>query len=133
VALKLIGLGPSGSNSSPQEGTITDCRCRTPPFNYRDFEEAPVGRDPTNGRYGDVAIETCRACGNLWLTHSVTYEGFSRSTRWYRGLVSAEVAASVTPETAVAVLDGLDWHFAGVSYFGSSGAKGSGPVHMDLF
>ncbi len=80
-----------------------------------------------------MAIATCRACGSKWLTYFVEYEGFSRSTRWYRGLVSAEVAASVTPETAVAVLDGLDWHFAGGSYFGSSGAKRSGPIRVDLF
>jgi len=111
---------------------MTDCRCMTPPFNYRDFEEAPVGCDETNGRYGDVAIETCRACGSLWLTYRVTYEGFSRSGRWYRGLVSAEVAAAATPETAVAVLEGLEWYFAGGSYFGSSGAKGAGPVQVDL-
>jgi hypothetical protein len=103
-----------------------------PPFNRDDFEERDIGVDTAKGRYGDVAIETCRHCGSLWLTYFVEYEGFSRSARWYRGLISPEVAQTVTAENAVSILDGLDWHFAGGSYFDSRGMRATGPVHVDL-
>lgn len=111
---------------------MTDCHCMTPPFDHRELETTRVGVDETNGRYGDVNIETCRACGRLWLTYPVTYEGFSGSGRWYRGLVSADLARSVTPETAVDVLNGLAWHFAGGRLVRSSGERQSGPIWVDL-
>jgi len=111
---------------------MPECACMTPPFNYKDFDKHAVGVDTAKGRYGEVAIETCHHCGSLWLTYFVEYEAFSGSARWYRGLISPEVAETVTAENAVSILDGLDWHFAGGSYFDSTGRKGTGPVHVDL-
>ena len=110
---------------------MSDCRCMSPPFRYEDFDSAAVGVDETNGRFGQVSIETCKACGARWLRYFVEYEDTPRSGRWYRGRVSAEAAAAVTPETAVTALQGLEWRFAGGSYFESLGFRSKGPVVVD--
>jgi hypothetical protein len=47
-------------------------------------------------------------------------------------LVSDETAGAVTPETAVPILEGLEWHFYGGSYFGTAGQEGRGPILVDL-
>ena len=109
------------------------CRCLRPPFDARDYDSVPVGVDETRGRFGEVSLETCRACGNLWLRYFVEYEDVSGSGRWYRGLVSREVADGVTPENAVEILQRLEWRFAGGSWFGptATGSRSSGPVLVD--
>ncbi|HUR53827.1 MAG TPA: hypothetical protein VMZ71_06830 [Gemmataceae bacterium] len=107
---------------------MADCRCMTPPFDFRDFDTASLGVDETNGRFGEVTVETCRACGARWLRYFVENEAFSRSGRWYRGLVSPDVLAGLSPSQAPAVLAGLPWYFFGGSYFDSTGRKGSGPL-----
>jgi hypothetical protein len=111
---------------------MTECCCTTPPFHYTDFDSAVIGVDETNGRFGEVSIETCRRCGSKWLRYFAEFEGFTKSGRWYRGLLSEDAARSVTPETAVAVLEALEWRFVGGSYFESSGFKSSGSVFVDL-
>jgi hypothetical protein len=104
----------------------------TPPFHYTDFSSAAIGVDKTNGRYGEVSIETCRACGSKWLRYLAEFEAFTKSGRWYKGLLSEEAARSITPETAVAVLESLEWRFAGGSYFESTGFRSTGPVLVNL-
>jgi hypothetical protein len=108
-----------------------ECRCLTPPFSYADFDSRPVGTDTTNGRYGEVTIETCRHCGQHWLHYLIEYEAFARSGRWYRGLVSDEVARTVTPEGAVAVLESTTTRYAGGSFFESTGFRHVGAVRVD--
>jgi hypothetical protein len=111
---------------------MAECRCMTPPFDYRDFESERVGVDETKGRHGEVSIETCRHCGAKWLHYLVEYEAFSESGRWYRGLATPEMLRSLRPDGAVALLEGLPWHFYGGSYFRTRGRRGSGPVLVDL-
>ena len=108
-----------------------ECRCMTPPFDYRDYASREVGVDETHGRFGEVAIETCRVCGRTWLRYLVEYEAFTGSGRWFRGLVPGDVARKVTPEAAIGVLESLEWYFAGGSYFRSRGFRASGPVAAD--
>jgi hypothetical protein len=108
-----------------------ECRCMTPPFDYRDFHSVPVGIDTTNGRCGEVSIETCKRCGAEWLHYLVEYEGFTGSGRWYRGLLAEEMRGSLTPERAVTLLEALPWHFYGGSFFHSTGRRGSGPILVD--
>jgi hypothetical protein len=91
-----------------------------------------VGVDKTNGRYGEVAVERCRSCGRYWLEYRVEYEYLTASGRWFRGLIDAETARLVTPESAVATLDNLEGHFFGGSYFGHPGRWASGPVRVHL-
>ena len=103
----------------------------SPPFRFEDFVSEPVGVDDTDGRFGEVSIETCRACGSKWLRYFVEREAFSRSGRWYRGLVPPDAIQSVRPEDAVELLCSLAWHFYGGSYFESTGQQGSGPILVD--
>ena len=103
-----------------------------PPFHYTDFESEFVGVDKTNGRFGEVSIETCKTCGSKWLRYFVAYEAFTASGRWYRGLLSQKILNSLTPEGAVEALAGLPWHFYGGSYFETTGRKGVGPIFVDL-
>ncbi len=108
----------------------TDCSCLTPPFSFRDYDETPIGVDTTNGRHGEVSFKTCRQCGASWLHYFVEYEAFTKSGRWYRGLMTAELQRTVTAETAVAVIASLPWYFFGGSYFESTGQRGSGPPRV---
>jgi len=107
--------------------------CSNPPFYFDDFQIIPIGIDETNGRFGEVSIHICKSCQSKWLRYFVEYEAFSESGRWYRGLISDEVANTVTPENAVEILEGLDWYYRGGSYFKTDGQKGSGRVSVDLF
>jgi len=59
----------------------------------------------------------------------VEYEGYSGSGRWARGLISAEDAERVTPETAAAYLDDLAWYIYGGSYFHGATGRSSGPMN----
>jgi len=111
---------------------MTECRCHTPPLDHRDFVSVPIGIDETNGRFGEVSIRTCRQCSARWLHYAVEYEGFTRSARWFRGLLTPELQQRVTAANAVAVLAGLPWYLFGGSYFESTGSTGSGPPRVDL-
>lgn len=111
---------------------MSDCRCMTPPFRHRDFDSEVIGVDETNLRFGEVSVETCKACGSTWLCYFVEYEAFTESGRWFRGLVSPAEIQSLTPERAVAVLQGLAWHFRGGGYFRSTGQRDAGPLAVDL-
>jgi hypothetical protein len=111
---------------------MTACRCLTPPFDFRDYDIRALGVDPTHGRFAEVTVLTCQACGSLWLQYFVEYEQFPRSGRWYRGLVTPEQLVNLTPEQAPGLLAGCPWYFYGGSYFESGGRKGSGPLQVDL-
>jgi hypothetical protein len=109
-----------------------ECGCLDPQTTGTAFDDfRNVGVDLTNGRYGDVRVERCRVCGRLWLHYHVEYEAFSGSGRWYRGIVTSDVAQTVTPERAVEVLEALDFNLYGGSYFGSAG-RSKGHVRVDL-
>jgi hypothetical protein len=115
---------------------MTDCLCFKPPLNYSDFDQRNLkGYDETDGRFGEVSIETCKHCGTKWLRYFVEYEAFTKSGRWYRGVVSDEVSEAVTLESAVSILEGLDWWIRGGSYFisdGKKGKKGRGRLNLGL-
>lgn len=104
----------------------------TPPFWYLDYDTVSLGVDETNGRFGEVSVETCKACGNVWLRYFVEYEFYSESGRWYRGLVTREMLQSLKPEQAPELLTNLPWYFYGGSYFRTPGRKGSGTITIDL-
>lgn len=111
---------------------MPECRCIRPPFRYLDYETVSLGVDETGGRCGEVTVETCKACGSIWLRYFVEYEFFSESGRWYRGQVTREMIESLTPEQAPELLARLPWYFYGGSYFRTLGRKGSGPLTIDL-
>ena len=108
-----------------------DCACLDPD-QRSEWERSSVGVDETKGRYGEVSLQRCLRCRRVWLHYFVTYEGFSRSGRWFRAIVSDEEAVSVTPETAAGLIAAQPWHLYGGSYFGHGGKRGVGRVHVDL-
>ncbi|MCX7044792.1 MAG: hypothetical protein NTX50_04790 [Candidatus Sumerlaeota bacterium] len=102
-----------------------DCRCMTPPFSFLDFDSFDLGVDETNGRFADVTVNRCKVCGRYWLKYLVEYEAFSESGRWFRGMIEeAEVTGgSLTPETALQRIAGMEWFFYGGSYYRTTGRK----------
>jgi len=107
------------------------CRCRQPPFDFKDFVRKDIGVDTNRGRFGDVAVERCVHCGSLWLTYQVAYEAFTASGRWFRGPIAEDVAARIRPDEAIPFLERLEAYFQGGSYFKSSGEISSGPVRAE--
>lgn len=108
------------------------CKCFTPSVLCDNYEGTFIGVDKTNGRYADVTIKKCKTCGTNWLHYFAEYEAFSQSGRWYRGVISAKKLNDVKPETAVDILDKLEWYIFGGSYFSSTGKYGKGKPHVDL-
>ena len=104
------------------------CRCMTPPFSYLDFDTSSLGVDETKGRNGEVTVETCKACGSVWLRYFVEWEWHSESGRWWRGPVTWEMVWELKPEQAPELLSSLPWYFYGGSYFRTTGRRGSGPI-----
>jgi len=101
-------LAPSDTPDEIDAPSTPSCVCLTEGFRAARFERRELpGIDPTRGRYADVAVDRCLTCGRSWLHYHFEFESFSRSGRWYRGLITPAVASTVTPETAAAVLEGL--------------------------
>jgi len=106
------------------------CQCFKPPFNYNDFKSTSIGIDKTNGRFGEVTIETCIKCSHLWLHYFYEIEAFEHSGKWYRGSINTEQLSKIKPENAVLYLKSLDWHFFGGSYFGIDGMKSTSNINL---
>jgi hypothetical protein len=91
-------------------------------------EERYLGCDQTEGRFADVTLRRCSACRMTWLRYQVEYEAFTGSGRWAEIPLSEADAATVTPETAAALIDASPWHIYGGSYYGHAGKRGSGTM-----
>jgi len=89
-----------------------------------------VGQDAQQGRFADVHVESCDACGGRWLHYFFEIEGLSRSGRWFRGSLAPDEADRVTAETAAGLLESLPSYECGGSYFGGHVAKRSGPLRI---
>ncbi len=122
----VIDFKPVVSTVESINASDSPCQCMTPSFRAADYSMVRIGTDETNGRFGDVSIATCRACGKQWLHYHVEYEEFEKSGRWFRGPISPEKAQALKPETSVELLGQMEWYFAGGSYFESTGIKRSG-------
>lgn len=116
-------------------GTIKiKCNCEKPVWLYHldKVDVIVVGIDRNEGRFGDVKIIKCPACGNLWLHYHVEYEAFSKSGRWFRALISPEEVNQITPENAVNILEKKEWHIYGGSYFETMGRYGRGNINVGI-
>lgn len=114
------------------DATPADCPCLARGPMRGTFDETPLGTDTTDGRYGDVSVRACRACGRRWLHYAVEYEAFTGSGRWYAGILPDGAETGLTPEGAAPLLESLPWHVHGGSYFGHAGRRGSGRLHLGL-
>ena len=108
---------------------MSDCHCMKSPFYYLDFDSADLGKDKTDKvNETEVTIETCKACGSKWIRYFFVHPGFGRSGTWYRGLITEEMAKSVRPDEAVALIESLEWYFRGGSFYNSDGEKRRGKI-----
>jgi hypothetical protein len=99
------------------------------------LEAGPTDADSsylgTDRNYADIHLLRCRACGATWLRYYFVIEAFSRSGRWYLGLVPEDRVAEIREDNALAILNALDWHIAGGSYFDGKVHRRSGPTGLD--
>jgi hypothetical protein len=99
----------------------TPCPCESPTASRDLLMGLRSGVDETDGRYADVTVYRCRACGQHWVHYRVEYEAFSKSGRWARGKISDEAAGTMMPEEAADHIMQQPWYIAGGSYFDSTG------------
>jgi hypothetical protein len=104
------------------------CVCAGGEFGGDNFERTELGMDD---RFGEVSLIRCRRCRRLWLHYYYVQEAFTRSGRWYHGLISAEMEGAVSAENALDLLAKLDGYWCGGSYFDGKVFRGQGPP--DLF
>lgn len=113
---------------------MAECSCCQPPDYQSDFDVKHFGEyDDTNGRFGEVSIETCKKCGTKWLRYFVEYEAFSRSQRCYRGIMTEEISRKVTPQNAASIIEGLEWWISSGSFFDGKHNKGSGQLQLGIY
>jgi hypothetical protein len=103
-----------------------------PPLHFSNFDTREIGVDREHGTYAEVAIDTCKICGSYWLVYRFEYEHLTGSGRWYRGIVSKEIAETATPATAIETLEQLAWWLYGGSYFESRGARRNAPLRIEI-
>lgn len=100
------------------------CPCLGTPFDglstYRE-----LGMDAW---LGEATLLYCRRCGRYWLRYFYEVEAFSQSGRWYLGVLSAAVLASLGLANAKETLEELGWYFYGGSYYGGQSGKTSGKI-----
>ena len=108
------------------------CRCYTVDARFEIFSSAMIGIDERNGRFAEITIFTCNHCKTKWIKYFAEFESFSKSGRWYRGIISEPDLLEIKPDNAVEYLEKLDWYIYGGSYFPSTGMYGKGKVKADL-
>ncbi|MBV8327694.1 hypothetical protein [Chryseobacterium sp.] len=115
------------NNKIPQIG----CACEKPGSNYTEYRSSELGIDHTDGRDGEVTIQQCKLCQRIWIHYFVQHESFSKSGRWYKGIVSKKDRSQITPENAVEYLENLEWYVYGGSFFDDEVTIGSGKMTVD--
>ncbi|MGU3375548.1 hypothetical protein [Chryseobacterium sp. M5A1_1a] len=108
------------------------CGCEKPTSNYTEYRSSELGIDQTNGRHAEVTIQQCKLCQRIWIRYFVEFEHFTKSGRWYKGIVTKKDRSQITPENAVEFLESLEWYVYGGSFFESMGTIGSGKIRVDL-
>lgn len=96
---------------------IGECLCT----DLREWRE--LGMD---SEYGESSLWECVSCGRLWLRWFHENAAFSRSGRWYRGVVAD--SGGITAENAKSTLQALHWYIFGGSYFDGKTGRSSGPI-----
>jgi len=72
----------------------------------------------TDEYYAEISLQTCKRCGRIWLRYFYENEAFTKSGRWYRGLVPDDQVESVSAEGAREFLGKLEWYLCGGSFYG---------------
>lgn len=130
--MKSISTKSVVENSITEKVVVIDCVCEKLPPNYKNYNSSYLGQDATNGRFADVIIEKCIHCKRNWIKYMVEFEAFSKSGRFYTGIITDNDVSKITPENAIAYIEKLDWYIYGGSYFSTSGKFGTGKAEVDL-
>jgi hypothetical protein len=107
------------------------CNCLNAPLPADQYQPIRfIGVDKTNGRFAAVNLWQCKTCARCWLHYLWENEGFTASGRYYMSLITPEAAEGLTPETAVAYLNQLDWHLYGGSYYNGRQGRANQSVNL---
>jgi len=105
-----------------------ECGCERSGQSAEDYRTSKIGTDHTDDRNAEVSILQCKLCQRIWLKYFVEFESFTKSGRWYKGIITKKDVAGIKPENAVEYLENLDWYIYGGSYFESTGMFGQGKL-----
>ena len=109
-----------------------ECKCLNEPMDVNQYNKIRfVGIDETNGRFGEINIWQCKTCERFWLHYFVEFEAFPASGRYFMGLITKEIAETLSPSDAIAFLNNLDWHLYGGSYFSGRKGRSTNKVNTD--
>jgi hypothetical protein len=102
-----------------------------PCFNLKDFAKQVKNiKSVTDSFYGEIDLSQCKKCRRYWIKYFYEQESFTKSGRWYRGLIDSERIHVLDPEAVEAYFENLDWYYYGGSFFGSTGQIGQGTVNF---
>lgn len=102
------------------------CRClEAPPENLLLVQELE-----SDVHFADISVLQCQECGRYWLRYFYELEAFSRSGRWYLGMVTPQQLATLSGTSARRLLEQLDWYHYGGSYFDGQTGKRSGALFL---
>lgn len=105
----------------------TPCSCLDGKFHFIDFSIKYLGWDE---EYGVSSILTCRRCGRQWLRYFYEHESYSKSGRWYCGILEIYLAETVDADNAKHLLETMEWYFRGGSFYSGDVTKSSGPIKL---
>lgn len=98
-----------------KEQPLTRCKCEEPPFFYLDYDRTEMGMD---SMLGDVATDTCKTCGRVWLKYMLDEAHYKNSGRWWRVELTD---GPVDLEKAKEYIERKDSCFVGGSFHDSTG------------
>lgn len=104
-----------------------ECTCAGGKFGGSSFESTDLGMD---NHYGEVSLIRCTRCRRLWLHYYYVNEAFSKSGRWYHGLVPSRLEGSITRDNALDVFGKLEWYWYGGSFYDGKIGRGQGPPNL---
>lgn len=102
------------------------CPCLETPYEGL----ATVRELGADARWGEATLLDCRRCGRTWLRYFYELEAFSRSGRWYLGVIAPEQARLLRAADARALLESLPWYYCGGSYYGGRVHRTAGKLNL---
>jgi len=119
----------SGSSPAEEDQQLTEPKCRC--FGGR-IDQLTVTKDlGLDSRFGEVSVLLCPDCGQHWLRYFYEAEAFTASGRWYLGVVTPELLATVNVENAKSTLERLNWYLYGGSYYEGRSGRTSGEILLN--
>jgi len=81
--------------------------------------------------YGEVSILKCPNCQQLWLRYLYENESVSGSGRWFACPISDSEKQTLTPDSAVKLMNSKSWFYSGGSYFNGVVSRSQPPVILN--